>query len=514
MTRKLAVIPAYIYNEEHRKKLVDMPDPNDKKLSRDDGVRAHYVLHDDIQNPNVDASVIYKDAVDARKGVGFEGGKFGDTVIVPVTFNWSEAELGIVPGKTAEAIRAGEQDITSVMLDEHQQSLALDALQRVAEQSGANIKFVVVDELPDNKGIRFGEYNTGRSLMSTAIEERAEGDHHNLYDGHVHDVDRGEYYSIVANPYGLNQLNDQQTTYAYMHEIGHALGFDHPNTGLNSSNVQWGETVMRTQQSKFDHFIKNPSLELGEIDIEAFQQLYGVNNGRGAMMVDMRGQPPELVSRELLSHGYDPEKELAYNNRVENEAGVQEQGNERDNYLKGTQYNDTFTGNGGDDHFYVSSGHDTVTDFKASGNYDWYDSLTGTEEDVLVAPEGAVSATVVKQLDESIIITFEDEQGAMPGVSVRLENFTGDHEDIDILTQENGRKGDEINVYHYDDNASTLGANEIDVINGASSSLSVDNNPKQSLNLSADFSSAMASVESAPEQAQAMQTSTFSAFKV
>ncbi len=225
-----------------------MPDPENTEPNTEDKVRAHYVQHDDVQDPDVDASILYKNEIDADKGVGFEGGRFGDTAVIPVTFNWTEDDLGRVPGLTAQAIQAGELDISTLVLDEHEQSLALDALSRVAEQSGANIKFVIVDELPDNNGIQFGQYNTGGSFMSTSVEERAAGEHTNLHNGHVYEIERGEHYSIVSNPSTTAQLNDQQKTFSYMHEVGHALGFEHPNHGMNPPNVSWGESMLRTQQ--------------------------------------------------------------------------------------------------------------------------------------------------------------------------------------------------------------------------------------------------------------------------
>lgn len=486
-----------------------MPDPEDDKPSKEGEVRAHYIQHDDIQNPDVDPSIIYKDDIDAHKGVGFAGGHFGDTVVIPVTFNWNENELGRVPGETARAIQSGEQDINTLVLSEHQQSLALESLQHVAEQSGANIKFVVMDELPNNKGIRFGQYNTGGSIMSTSIEDRSHDE--NLHDGHVYDVTKGEYYTIAANPFNLKSLNDTQATYSYMHEICHALGFDHPNDGLNVKHVEWGETVMRTQQGASDQFIKNPPLQLGDIDVEALQQLYGVNNGQGGKMVDMRGQSESAVARELHSGGYDPELERAYNERVMNEAGVQRQGTSNTDYLKGTEFNDRFTGNEGDDTFYIDAGHDTITDFKAEGDYDWYDAITGTEEDMIVAPEGAVSATIIQQLDSTVVITFENDQGAMPGVSVQLTDFSGDLTDIDILTQEDGRRGSEIDTYHYDEQTSTLGSNDITEPGQISPAL----DEHRILNLASDFSSAAVDSSQPQEAPQPISNdAVFSAFKV
>lgn len=438
-----------------------MPDPENTEPNTEDKVRAHYVQHDDVQDPDVDSSILYKNDIDARKGVGFEGGRFGDTAVIPVTFNWTEDDLGRVPGITAQAIQAGELDISILVLDEHEQSLVLDALSRVAEQSGANIKFVIVDELPDNKGIQFGQYNTGGSFMSTSVEERAAGAHTNLHNGHVYEIERGEHYSIVSNPHTTAHLNDQQKTFSYMHEVGHALGFEHPNHGMNTQNVRWGESMMRTQQGPYDGFISNPPLQMGAVDIEASQQLYGVNNGHGGVVIDVRGASDEDVAQALQSHGYSAEAEQAYHARVMDEAGVDLSGGENADYQKGTIYNDHFSGGGGDDVFYVDGGHDTVADFKASGNYDWYDYVTSAEEDALVAPEGAVSATLVTQINGDVLVTFEDDHGAMEGVSVRLENFEGDIEDIDIHGQKDGRRGEEIPVHYDEEVRSTLGANEV-----------------------------------------------------
>ncbi len=490
-----------------------MPDPEDKKPNRDDEVRAHYQVHDDIQNPDVDASIIYRSREGVGKGVGFVGGEFGDTVVIPVTFNWTDKDLGLIDANTLKDIRAGVKTTDDLSLDQHQQSLALDALQRVAEQSGANIKFVVVDELPENKGIRFGQFFTP-AIMSTSVEERANGAHSSLHNGNVYDVDRGEYYSIVANEYRISGQNDQQNTYCYMHEVCHALGFDHPNSGFNIEHVDWGETVMRTQQGVFDTFIKNPPLQLGGIDIEALQQLYGQNNGHGGVMVDMRGKCAEDVADALRSEGYDPAQKAAYHDRVMNEAGVTVSGTSNANYLKGTQYNDTFTGNGEDDSFYANGGHDKVTDFHASGNYDWFDSLTNTEEDVIVAPEGAVGATIIKELNNSVLITFEDENGAMPDVSMRLTGFTGDIEDIDILTQKGGIRGDEIDTYHYDEQNTASGSAEI-AEPGQGIGMNGDQQ-EQPLNLSGDFSGAAGQLygtENAPALAFASGPVT-SVFKV
>lgn len=488
-----------------------MPDPDDNEPNRDDKVRAHYVQHDHIQDPDVDASVLYKNDIDARKGVGFEGGRFGETVVIPVTFSWSEDDLGRVPGLTAEAIHAGEQDISTLVLDEHEQSLVLDALSRVAEQSGANIKFVIVDELTENKGIQFGQYNTGGSYMSTSVEARAAGAHTNLHNGHVYEVERGEYYSIVSNPNNINTLNDQQKTYSYMHEVGHALGFEHPNHGMNPENVNWGETMMRTQQGIFDGFITNPPLQMGAMDIEATQQLYGANNGHGGIVVDVRGASDETIAQALQSYGYSAEAEQAYHARVMEEAGVDLDGGESADYLKGTVYNDHFSGGEGDDVFYIDGGHDSVADFKASGDYDWYDYIMSAEEDALVAPEGAVSATVVTQTNGDVMVTFEDDHGAMEGVSVRLESFNGDVEDIDILSQKDGRRGDEIPVHYDTDARSTLGANEV---------LEPGDMPATEeggglVNLATDFSlAAVASPQPVSSDLVASDGVSFSAFKV
>lgn len=464
-----------------------MPDPEDKQPNKDDEVRAHYQVHDDVQNPDVDASIIYKNNEDAAKGVGFAGGEFGDTVVIPVTFNWSEDDSGLVDMYTLEDIRSGEKTWDDLSFDDHQQSLVLNALERVAEQSGANIKFVVVDDLPNERGIRFGQQYT-HALMSTSVEERAHGHHENLHDGNVYDVERGEYYTIVANPNQTAGLNDQQNTYCYMHEVCHALGFEHPTDGFNIESANWGETVMRTQQGTFDRFISNPPLQLGGIDIEALQQLYGENNGHGGVVVDVRGQSADVVAEALQSHGYDPEMEAAYHARVVNEAGVQEHGRSNSDYLKGTVYNDTFTGEGKDDFFFANGGQDTVTDFHASGDYDWYDYITSTEEDGIVAPEGAVGATIVKELNDSVLVTFEDENGAIPNVSMRLNNFTGDVEDIDVYTQKDGMRGDEIETYHYDERNTATGSIEIAEPGQGIGALSPDDTSNSELqNLSNSF---------------------------
>lgn len=464
-----------------------MPDPEDKQPNKDDEVRAHYLVHDDVQNPDVDASIIYRSREDVAKGVGFVGGEFGDTVVIPVTFNWTDKDLGLIDENTLKDIRAGDKSTDDLSLDTHQQSLAFDALQRVAEQSGANIKFVVVDELPENKGIRFGQFFTP-AIMSTSVEERANGAHSNLHNGNVYDIDRGEYYSIVANEYRIAGQNDQQNTYCYMHEVCHALGFDHPNSGFNIEHVDWGETVMRTQQGTFDRFISNPPLQLGGIDIEALQQLYGENNGNGGVVVDVRGQSADVVAEALRTSGYDPDMEAAYRERVMNEAGVHAVGTSNPNYMKGTQYNDTFTGAGDDDLFYANGGQDVVTDFHASGNYDWYDYVTGAEEDGIVAPEGAVGATIIKELNDSVLITFEDENGAIPNVSMRLTNFTGDVEDIDVYTQVDGKRGDEIETYHYDERSTATGSIEIAEPGQGIGALSTDDAENSELhNLSSSF---------------------------
>lgn len=464
-----------------------MPDPEDKQPNKDDEVRAHYLVRDDIQNPDVDASIIYKDDRDAAKGVGFAGGEFGETVVIPVTFQWSEDDLGLVDMQSVQDIEAGKKDISDLMLDPHQQSLALDALQRVAEQSGANIRFVVVDDLPDERGIRFGQQYTS-AIMSTSVEETAPGEHTNLHNGNIYDVTRGEYYTIVANPVRIAGQNDQQNTYCYMHEVCHALGFEHPTDGLNSERADWGETVMRTQQGTFDRFISNPPLQLGGIDIEALQQLYGENNGNGGVVFDVRGQSADVVAEALRTSGYDPDMEAAYRERVMNEAGVHAVGTSNPNYMKGTQYNDTFTGAGDDDLFYANGGQDVVTDFHASGNYDWYDYVTGAEEDGIVAPEGAVGATIIKELNDSVLITFEDENGAIPNVSMRLTNFTGDVEDIDVYTQVDGKRGDEIETYHYDERSTATGSIEIAEPGQGIGALSTDDAKNSELhNLSSSF---------------------------
>jgi hypothetical protein len=420
--------------------------------SRDDKVKANYVQHEGLEKLGVDASIIYKAEMKCQDGVGFSGGRFGDVVIIPVTFNWTLENLGATNAHFQD-IKDGKTDISDVaVLDKHKQALALDALERVATQSDANIKFVIMDDLPKHQGkehgIRFGKSDFfSKIVMATNTEERISDA--NLYNKHLHDITRGSSYSIIANEYRTSSMSDHKITFSFMHEIGHTLGFEHPEAGYHykaDKDLVAGETIMRT---KITDLIDDYPLQLGTIDIEAIQQLYGENNGYGAKMVDIRGQPPEVVAKALEPRGYNPAKERAFKEKVMAEAGIEETGNKNSNSLRGTPYNDTYTGKEGNDYFYANGGHDTVTDFKASGNYDFYDWLTGAEEDAIVAPDGALSATAVSELNNNVIITFEDAHGQISDTSIRLENFEGDLRDINILSQKHGQRGDWLKVNHY-----------------------------------------------------------------
>lgn len=249
-------------------------------------------------------------------------------------------------------------------------------------------------------------------------------------------------------------LSDSPQMSLLLHELGHALGLDHPNSDPNSEN---NKTTVMSYADNPDNGMRSDGMQ--KYDMYALQDIWGAasNNagnttyrgprndtvdtvwdsgGKDVFNATGRTSEVRLDLREGSYSTFDTTRDvaIAYGTRIENAKGGSQAdtlignssknlllGNGGDDTLKGGGGRDTLKGGKGDDVLMGQNGNDKL--FGGSGadkfvfkRNDDKDKVKGFEDDIdtlQIKGHGSVSDVMDKALDVSWNVVFEFDNGDM-----------------------------------------------------------------------------------------------------
>lgn len=349
--------------------------------------------------------------LDAFVNWGFKWGAGGVGVGATVTYSFPQAGAEWIgdyyDGEPFDGFQA---------FNASQQQAARDALS--LWQEVANITFVEVDETPTNGPVEgdVGDIRFGFSAVVTNDPYAAAWAYFPFSDPNYEFPEAGDVWFDPA--YGPNlQMQPGQFGFSTLiHEIGHAIGLDHP---FNDGD---GEPVLPASMDNNQYTIMaydlHPTASVEAmspmlLDILAIQYLYGANtntrsgndtykfssgteelraiwdaggidtfdcsNQTLAVKIDLNDGAFSSIGRRNIGGAATNNIAIAYNAMIENAIGGsgndQITGNELANVIDGGAGNDRMYGGSGNDTYYVNSASDVIDE---QGNSDVADEIRTT----------------------------------------------------------------------------------------------------------------------------------------
>ncbi|WP_293572941.1 metallopeptidase [Phaeobacter sp.] len=205
-------------------------------------------------------------------------------------------------------------------------------------------------------GIRFVEVDGPAMINAFGFDGGEAGGYANIA--------MSDHGVTINGSFAIGTADMDVGTYGYvtlLHELGHALGLQHPHDG-SLTLVPQSDIPEHTVMT-YNH-APNYVTELGTFDIQAMQHLYGTADSFGTALEGneweiLGGQgSPIIIRANAEDNTIIGTNEATTINGKEGHDHIQ--GREANDILRGSQGRDTVVGGLGDDRLFGGNGHDTL----------------------------------------------------------------------------------------------------------------------------------------------------------